>query len=209
MWNPVIVFMPGIFRDGTIEEKTILEMQFAVVRDNSHLVVIAFRATDEAAGEIGSLDSSAVKDNVFEPKFSMHTTRNATGIVMAGHIGVLHNEVPDIIAAWVVIIHTVNPSFHMTEESVEISRGVIDRQVADDVVVSVEIASERTVCSADGCPVSPAQVEVAYQAEVFAKIVRLARVHNGGYSGEEVFAVDDVRVSSRTCVGIVVLAVEE
>ena len=77
------------------------------------------------------------------------------------------------------------------------------------MVVSVEIASERTVCSTDGCPVSPAQVEVAYQAEVFAYKVRHARVYNGGYPGEGVFAVDDVRVFLRTCVGIVVLAVEE
>ena len=199
MWNVVIVFMPGIFRDGTIEEKTIIEMQFAVVRDNSQLLVIAFRATDEAAGEIGSLDSSAVKDNVFEPKFSMHTTRNATGIVMAGHIGVLHNEVPDIIAAWVVIIQIANPSFHITEESVEISRGVIDRQVADDVVVTVEITFERMVIGADGHPVLPAQIQVTCQAEVFAQIVRLARVHLAGNLGELGCIVNDVGVALAAC----------
>ena len=197
MWNPVILFMPGIFRDGTIEEKTILEMQFAVVRDNSRLLVIAFRATDEAAGEIGSLDSSAVKDNVFEPKLSMHTTRNATGIVSTTYFGVLHNKVFDIIAAWVVIIQIVNPSFHPTEESVEISREVIDRQVTDGVVVAIEITFERTVCSADGCPVSPAQIQVTCQAEVFAQIVRLARVHLAGNLCELSCIVNDVGVSLR------------
>ena len=71
-----------------------------------HLLVMAFRATDEAAGEIGTLDSGAVKNDVFEGKFSMHTSRNATGIVFAVYIGVLHNEVSDILAAidnwWIV-----------------------------------------------------------------------------------------------------------
>ena len=86
----------------------------------------AFREPYEATCVIGSLDSGAVKNDILEYKLSKHMTRNATSIVSATHIGVLHNEVSNVIATWIIPPGLKNHSCHITEESIVVSGGVID-----------------------------------------------------------------------------------
>lgn len=88
-------------------------------------------------------------------------SNKAAGVVAASDVGILKNNVFDIIAAITAWLSYVpNCSLHVAEEAVVTVTAVIDCQVPDDVVVAIEITSERMVWRADGCPVLPAHVEV-------------------------------------------------
>ena len=173
---------------------------------------MSLRTPDKTANIVvptrdGALEKQIRNDPVDS---TIHMSNKAAGVVAASDVGILKNNVFDIIAAITAWLSYVpNCSLHVAEEAVVTVTAVIDCQVPDDVVVAIEITSERMVWRADGCPVLPAHVEVAYQAEVFVYKARRARVYQKGNPGEVGFAVDDVRVALRACVGIVVLAIVE